>query len=269
MNSILSFFNKGARKTGDMNREMLLTDWRREEQQPFEGWDFSYLEGRMLEDEEPWSYMDRAAELMAGASSAVDLDTGGGERLLQLRPHWPARLVATEEYPPNLSLARQRLEPLGVQVVPVHLTDDDPMPFGDGEFDVILNRHGAFNPAEIARCLAPGGTFLTQQVHGLAEWDLVAAFDATAEYIDATPEKYLPRLQAAGLTLVDLREWQGQLRFTDVGAIVYYLKATPWTVPDFSVESHSRYLFALQERLERGEELSFVWWLYLIEAKKR
>lgn len=249
-----------------MNRDALLNDWRREETQPFAGWDFSYLAGRMTEDKEPWSYMDRAAALLDAATSAVDLDTGGAERLLKLREHWPPRMVATEEYPPNLALARQRLEPLGVPVVPVSLTDDDPMPFANGEFDLILNRHGAFNPAEIARCLARGGTFLTQQVHGLAEWDLVAAFGATQPYADATPAKYVPQLQAAGLTIVDLQEWQGRLRFTDVGAIVYYLKATPWTVPGFSVESHARYLFALQERVEAGEELSFVWWLYLIEA---
>ncbi len=250
-----------------MNREELLAYWVHEEQQPFEGWDFAYLDGRMIEDETPWDYMARAAALMDGSASAIDLDTGGGERLLGLRTHWPSRLLATEEYPPNLALARQRLEPLGVQVIPVHLTDDDPMPFADGAFDLILNRHAAFNPAEVARCLAPGGTFLTQQVHGLAEWDLVAAFDATQEYPDATPEKYVPQLQAAGLTIVDLQEWQGGLRFTDVGAIVYYLKATPWTVPGFSVATHARYLFALQERLEAGEELRFVWWLYLIEAQ--
>lgn len=250
-----------------MNREELLAHWAGEERQPFAGWDFAYLDGRMIEDETPWDYMERAAALMDGATSAVDLDTGGGERLLELRPHWPPRLVATEEYPPNLALARQRLEPLGVQVIPVHLTDDDPMPFADGAFDLILNRHAAFNPVEVARCLAPHGTFLTQQVHGLYAWDLIAAFDATPEWPDATPAKYVPRLQAAGLTITDVQEWQGHLRFTDVAALVYYLKAVPWTVPDFSVATHARYLFALQERVEAEGALRFVAWKYLIEAQ--
>lgn len=251
-----------------MNREELLTEWSREEQQPFSGWDFAYLDGRMIEDEMPWDYMERAAALMDGAGSAVDLDTGGGERLLELRPHWPPRLLATENYPPNLALARQRLEPLGVQVIPVHLTDYDPMPFADGEFDLILNRHAAFNWDEVARCLAPRGTFLTQQVHGLYAWDLMAAFDATPEWPDATPAKYVPRLQAVGLTITDAQEWQGRLRFTDVAALVYYLKAVPWTVPGFSVATHRHYLFALQERLEAEGELRFVAWKYLIEAQK-
>lgn len=251
-----------------MDRGALLQARRREETQPFTGWDFSYLDGRMIQDEHPWSYLTRAAELMERAASVVDLDTGGGERFLSLRQHWPAKVVATENYPPNFALATERLAPHGAQVLSVRLTDDDPMPFADGEFDLVLNRHAAFNPAEVARVLAPGGAFLTQQVHGMWTWDLMAAFDARPQWPDATPEKYVPRLAAADLKIVEVKEWEGKLRFTDVGAIVYYLKATPWEVPGFTVETHQRYLFSLQERLNAGEELAFFAGLYLIEARK-
>lgn len=251
-----------------MSQMQLLGQWRYEETQPFSGWDFSYLEGRMLEEKPPWDYMARAAELMRCANSVVDLDTGGGERFLELHSHWPAKVVATEEHPPNFALAAERLAPLGVQVLPVHITDDDPLPFADSEFDLVLNRHSAFNSAEIARVLTPGGVFLTQQVHGLWADDLHAAFDVTPQWPDATPEQYVPRLQAAGLTIVDLRNWHGVLRFTDVGAIVYFLKAVPWTVPGFTVETHTRYLFALQDRIDAGEALVFTTRKYLIEAQK-
>jgi hypothetical protein len=78
----------------------------------------------------------------------------------------------------------------------------------------------------------------------------------------------VPRLKAAGLTIVDLREWSGHLAFTDVGAIVYYLKAVPWLVQDFSVASHLKYLFHLQDQLEAGKELIFTARKYLIEAQK-
>ena len=43
----------------------------------------------------------------------------------------------------------------------------------------------------------------------------------------------MPRLRAAGLAIVDVQDWQGSLRFLDVGALVYYLKAVPWLVPGF------------------------------------
>ncbi|MCC6169756.1 MAG: ubiquinone biosynthesis protein, partial [Caldilineaceae bacterium] len=51
-------------------RARLLAQWQAEERQPFIGWDFSYLAGRMIEDEPPWDYLGRAAELMAHAASA-------------------------------------------------------------------------------------------------------------------------------------------------------------------------------------------------------
>ena len=232
-----------------MNPEQFLETWRREEQQPFTGWDFSYLDGRMLEGQAPWSYSQRAMEMMRQSKAALDLGTGGGERLLSYRQAWPAKMAATEDYPPNFKLATERLAPLGVRVVDVPLTDTDPMPFADGEFDLILNRHAGFNSGEVGRNLAPGGSFLTQQVHGLWAEDLIAAFDARPKWPTSTPEKYIPRLKAAGLTIVDVREWSGELAFTDVGAIVYYLKAVPWLVEGFRVESHARYLLALQERL--------------------
>ena len=43
-------------------------------------------------------------------------DTGGGERLLKLKEHWPQKVVVTEEYPPNFKLVTERLAPLGVIV---------------------------------------------------------------------------------------------------------------------------------------------------------
>jgi SAM-dependent methyltransferase len=251
------------------DRERLLAQWRAEERQPFTGWDFSYLAGRMLEDNPPWDYLRRAAELMAHATSALDMDTGGGEKLLALRPHWPPRLAATEEYPPNLALARSRLEPLGVQVFDVHCTEVDPMPFADGEFDLVLNRHAAFNAAEVARILSPGGTFLTQQVDGHWAEDLQALFGASPQWPHATLARNAPIVEATGLELIQTHDWRDKLRFTDVGAIVYYLRAVPWEVPDFSVDRHADVLLGLQARLERGEDLAFFAGLYLIEARKK
>ncbi len=251
-----------------MNQKALIENWKYEEQQQFIGWDFSYLDGRMLEEQPPWSYSTRAAELMKHSSSVVDLDTGGGERFLKLQEHWPYKVVATEHYPPNFKLATERLTPFGANVVDIQLSDFGPMPFADGEFDLVLNRHAAFNPSEVGRVLAPGGTFLTQQVHGLWAVDLLAAFDAKPQWPDATPEKYLPRLQEAGLEIAHAQNWSGELVFTDVGAIVYYLKAVPWLVSGFSVESHLKYLLNLQKQLENNKTLTFTARKYLIEARK-
>jgi SAM-dependent methyltransferase len=167
---ILVLAEKKRAKT-DMNPDELIEIWKHEEQQQFSGWDFSYLNSRMIEDEHPWSYSSRAAELMRHSSSVIDMGTGGGERFLQLKEYWSTKVVVTEEYSPNFKLATERLSPFDVLVFDVRLTEDDPMPFKNDEFDLVLNRHSAFNSSEVARILAPGGTFLTQQIHGLWAYD--------------------------------------------------------------------------------------------------
>jgi SAM-dependent methyltransferase len=251
-----------------MYREELIETWQHEEAQPFSGWDFSYLDGRMIEEKPPWSYAAWAAQLMAGASSVLDMGTGGGERLLALRAHWPKKVVVTEDYPPNVQLATERLAPLGVRVVDAALNRYTPMPFAAGEFDLVLNRHSGINPAEVARVLTPGGTFLTQQVHGLWAQDLIAAFGAKPAWPEATLEDNVRSLRNAGLAIVAAEEWSGAFSFTDVGAIVFYLKAIPWLVDGFSVETHLAHLLALQARLEHGEGLVFEARKYLVEARK-
>lgn len=253
---------------GGMDRRELEASWEKEEREPFSGWDFSHLKGRLLDDDPPWSYHDLAAEKMRSASSVVDIGTGGGERLLDLRPAWPAKVAAVEEYPPNVKLATDRLSPFGVRVVEAGDSPPAIWPFADGEFDLVLNRHSGINHPEIGRVLAPGGSFLTQQVHGMWGHDLMAVFGAKPQWPWATPATYGPRLESAGLTITDVREWQGRLEYTDVGAIVYHLKAVPWMVPGFSVKTHLPALHRLQDRLESGRGLSFFASVYLIAARK-
>ncbi len=251
-----------------MNRNEIVEAWAREEREPFIGWDFLHLDGRMIEEKPPWSYLSRAGELMRRSSSVIDLGTGGGERLFELRGSWPEKVAATEFYPPNLALATKRLAPYGVRVAAVDQSDSALMPYADGEFDLALNRHSGFNTSEVGRILTSGGVFLTQQIHGLSIQDLLDAFDAKPQWPDASPEKYAPLLSAAGLAVVDVREWSGRLSFTDVGAIVYYLRAVPWLVPGFSVKTHVESLLALQRRHEKAGRLDFTARKYLIEAKK-
>jgi len=65
-----------------MPNQQLIECWKAEENELFAGWNFSYLKGRMSEDDPPWSYTDRAMELMRSAASVLDIGTVGGERML-------------------------------------------------------------------------------------------------------------------------------------------------------------------------------------------
>ncbi len=53
-------------------------------------------------------------------------------------------------------------------------------------------------------------------------------------------------LEAAGLEVTHVQSGAGRLRFTDVGAPVYYLKAVSWSVAGFSVDTHLQTLLRLQ-----------------------
>ena len=156
----------------ETRERQLLSRWEAEEREPFAGWDFAHLDGRMIEARPPWDYMQRAAALLDQASSALDIGTGGGERLLALRAHWPPRVVVTEDYPPNVRLATERLAPLGVQVIAAPVEDVSPLPLADESIDLVLNRHSGLDIGEVTRILTPGGVLYTQQVHGLWASDL-------------------------------------------------------------------------------------------------
>ena len=135
----------------------------------FSGWDFHWLEGRMVQEEPPWDYPSLVREHLKDTHSLLDIGTGGGEFLASLAP-LPADTHAIEAYPPNQPIARSRLTPLRVTV---HETlEGAPLPFSNARFDLVINRHEGYDPDEVFRVLKPGGKFITQQVGGLDNLEL-------------------------------------------------------------------------------------------------
>lgn len=255
----------------------LIESWHKEEAHPFTGFNFSYLRQRMYDEEPQWDYATIARRLLEQARNALDLGTGGGEQLEQLVQRLAttgapapqqANIVATEGYPPNLEIARTTLEPLGVRVVHAQDSATVALPFDAAHFDLIMNRHSAFNAQEIARVLQPGGTFITQQVDGRNLDDLAAAFDSSNPWLYYSLDYAVARVEAAGLQIEHAQSWSGNTRFQDVGAIVYYLKAIPWIVNGFSVNKHLPNLRALQQKFEQTCELRFTRRLFWIQARK-
>ena len=70
---------------------------------PIEGWDFSWLDGRATEERPSWGYQRLLADRLRTATTALDLQTGGGEVLAGALANNvpPPTLVATEGWPPN------------------------------------------------------------------------------------------------------------------------------------------------------------------------
>ena len=237
---------------GDQDERTLLLDfWLAEAQQPFSGWDFSYIldTGRMRTSPATWGYASEILPRLRQAEAMLDMGTGGGELLSLLRP-LPRRTFATEGYAPNLPVARARLEPLGVQVAEV--VREGHLPFAGDHFDLVVNRHESYEPAEVWRVLRPGGVFITQQVGGEDEWDLNMLLGArpNLEWADWRLTTAAKQAEEAGFTVLKATEDFPATRFFDVGALVYYLKAVPWQVADFSVERYFDALLHIHHRIQ-------------------
>jgi len=246
----------------------LIEEWKKEEQKPFTGWDFSYLEGRMIEEKPPWSYEDRVKELMKGTESLLDLGTGGGEKLLQFRDIFPPKTFATEGYRPNYLLAKERLKPFGVTIVFSNDSLEQILPFDDETFDLVIDRHTSFNISEVDRVLKKGGTFLTQQVDGKSLEDLMATFDCAPNWSFFNLDFVLQKVQETDLTVLQAQESKCLVQFKDVGTVVYFLKAIPWFVDNFSVERYLPNLLKLQEEYQTKGILTFHSKYLMMEAKK-
>lgn len=212
------------------------------------GWDFSVLDGRLVADEPPWDFEADCLSAMANAQRVADLGTGGGERLITLlagAPTRPAQVVATEGWPPNVAVAESNLSAFGVEVRAYDAASDARMPFDDDSLDLVMARHDDYDAAEIARVLAPGGVFLTQQVDGRDALELREWFGGDAQYPEVRLDRHIADAEAAGFSVVRAEEWAGTMRFADAEALVTYLALVPWNVPDFAVREHERTLRSL------------------------
>jgi hypothetical protein len=132
----------------------------------------------------------------------------------------------------------------------------------------VLNRHSAFDAKGIYRVLKEGGIFFTQQVGGDNLEDLIQEFGAAPRFKNWSLSRARQGLENVGFSIIQGEEWSGKMGFKDVGAIVYFLKAIPWIVDGFSVDSHLSVLERLQEKLNRGEKLVFKKTRFLIQARK-
>ncbi|MEU7318108.1 class I SAM-dependent methyltransferase [Streptomyces sp. NPDC007083] len=233
-----------------------------------EGWDFSWLEGRATEERPSWGYQRQMSARLATASAALDIQTGGGE-VLAGAERLPPVMAATESWPPNVVKATGLLRPRGVVVVAD--TDEAPLPFADGAFDLVVSRHPVrARWSEIARVLEPGGRYLAQHVGPASVFELVEYFLGPQPEARRRrrPEDERAAAEAAGLSVVDLRSERLRMEFFDVGAVVYFLRKVVWMVHDFSVERYRDRLRELHDRIEREGPFVAHSARFLIEARK-
>jgi len=250
------------------------------EREPFEGWDFSHLEGRLVETPPPFDYLAAVRARTPGAGAMLDLGTGGGEVLSELA-RFPLLTIATEAWGPNAPVAARRLGPLGARVVfaegapenwetlTTPLCNAPALPFRNAAFGLVIDRHESYLPAEVFRVLRPGGWFVTQQCGGTHHADLNDLVGLPRpRYTAWGLEAAKAQLGAAGFESIDGREAFSETRIHDVGAIVYYLRALPWQAPGFHAGDHLPALRTLHAQIKAKGPLAICGHHFIVEARK-
>ena len=230
----------------------------------FSGWSHDELAVRHLDPGPAWDYEALARDAAATAARVLDLGTGGGEVLSRIMAGTGARCVATEEWAVNAAVARDRLGRLGVDVV---RCDSLRLPLRDASFDLVLDRHEALDPAEVARVLCAGGHVITQQV-GPDSWpELRTFFPRKTDFGDHF-NAYQRGFVAAGLVVDDARWHEERVAFGALGDIVYMLVVAPWEVPDFDPVGEIGALLALEDALRTDQGLILTESRYIIRAHR-
>lgn len=248
----------------------LRKEWEAEEKiAHIHGWDFSHIHDRYDEEEDlPWDYKTEIDKYLLPDMKLMDFDTGGGEFLLSLG-HPYKNTAATEGFPPNVELCKKTLLPLGIDFKPCDNESD--IPFADNSFDIMINRHGSFDPVEVHRLLKTGGLFITQQVGARNDRDLVEMV------LPGTPEPFpelelsiqKKKFEEAGFEIIRAEEAFRPIRFYDVGAFVWFARIIEWEFPDFSVEKCFDKLLKMQDIIDKEGFVEGTIHRYLIVAKKK
>ena len=243
--------------------------WKTEEEMAhIKGWDFSHIHGRYEEENDlPWNYKDVLRQYLREDADILDYDTGGGEFLLSLN-HPFHRTAATEGYQPNVELCREKLLPLGIQFR--ECSDPSAIPFEKESFDLIINRHGEYDASEIYRLLRKGGIFVTEQVGGDNDRDLVEMV------LPGTPvpfplhhlEEQSRVFEKAGFEILRAEEAYRPIIFNDIGAFVWFAHVIEWEFPGFSVDKCFQRLLKMQESIEREGKIEGTIHRFLLVVRK-
>jgi SAM-dependent methyltransferase len=195
------------------------------------------------------------------------MGTGGGEFVAEMSASLPDRVIATEEWGVNVPVAKRRLAKFGIEVIECRSIQ---LPLKNASFDLVLNRHEDLEPIEVALVLSPGGRVITQQV-GRDNWkELRNHFPRMTDFGDLRG-KYVTGFKGAGLRLINNLSDDYKVAYKSLGDFVFMLAVTPWTIPQFNLESDIDSLLSLDRecRTENGLELTESRFLLVAEKPKR
>lgn len=218
------------------------------------GWDFSKV--KCTSEDLPWDFYNEVTKVCKKSDLLLDIGTGGGEAVLSIADS--ALLLI------GIDLSTGMIETATKNAVKSHIPnvrflqmDSEQLVFPETFFDVVSSRHSPFNANEIAKVLAPGGIFLTQQVSEHDKLNIKEAFgrgQAFGKKNGTLKDQYIMELKKAGFT--DIQTFEGNVSeyYQTPEDLLFLLKHTP-IIPNFGhIESDFQVLqqFIKDNQTDKG-----------------
>jgi len=213
-----------------------------------QGWDFSKV--RSISEGVKWDFYDEVSQNCEKSDILLDIGTGGGEALLSIAE--AALLVVGIDISDDMvAAATANAATSRNSNVRFMQMDSDILEFPDGFFDIVSSRQAPIRVSEVARVLADGGVFLTQQVSEEDKRNIKQVFGRGQSYgikDGMLQRKYVSELHEAGFREVQAFEYDATEYYQSYEDIIFLLKHTP-IVPNFGESDND---FVLLEKFMKA-----------------
>ncbi len=229
---------------------------------------YSYLlrTERIAREPLPWSYTSEIINRLPVSHSMIDIGIDGGETLALLKP-LPKYAVAYLDGEDYVEHIKKKLQEAGITY---KLKQKGEMPFLNESFDTVIDRQGSYQADELHRILEPEGIFFTQQIGSVNDIELNKHLQVPINHKAKQWNLEIARgeLESAGFEILDQQEAFSHTRFYDIGAVIYYLKNSPWQMEGFKIEKYTEQLLSLQQEIESAGFFEINILYFYIKAKK-
>ena len=175
-----------------------------------------------------WDLYEILRSLATPCSHILDLGTAGGEKIFAEFPRC-AEILGTDYSPNMISTARANLAASCRTDVSFKVMDNMKMDVEDEHYDIVVARHTCTDPAQICRCLKPGGYLLMRGVDKYDCWDLKLAAGFGQGYNDPVPVSVsdYENVLHAGFTDVELVPIHTREYYRDAETLKAFLRVVP------------------------------------------
>ena len=175
-----------------------------------------------------WDLYEILRSLATPCSHILDLGTAGGEKIFAEFPRC-AEILGTDYSPNMISTAQANLAASGRTNISFKVMDNLKMDVEDEHYDIVVARHTCTDPAQICRCLKPGGYLLMRGVDKYDCWDLKLAAGFGQGYNDPVPVSVsdYENVLRAGFTDVELVPIHTREYYRDAETLKAFLRVVP------------------------------------------